>query len=431
MTYSPLNINVYTAAYAGATAGVGIPTGAFIIDPLSNDYGQQISVAVAFAQAVDTAWGAVGANAYDIEAITDASDNLFARGPGCPIQGVIVTQSNWTIVATALVALIRKGDSVATAGGIVLPPINGTGTFQNLSNVIFVDGNTLVPQIDETGNIETPFGLMSDGITAVPSGGSIYVTPLNYSSIGTVVITKNMTIKALGIATFSSITIQPGITAVTLENITCTGTLTVPSSCTLTPKNCIVGNQIVGNDCVIIANNSSVTGNVSCGVIVANNCSFTDTFFVSGSVSVLSDTTWLHPEVFFTGSVGSLSLDGVTYNNWLANSGVIFNGSIRVINSLPRAVVPVPLGTVGNESPDASVVYVDVNVSTTQLNGILQNTPIAANPTVDLAPGATGGAACYVNARVSAFNTVRLTFITGTVSASTPTNFIITQLAAN
>jgi hypothetical protein len=126
MTYSPLNINVYTAAYAGATAGVGIPTGAFIIDPVSNDYAEQISVAVVFAQAVDTAWGAVGANVYDIEAITDAADNLFARGPGCPIEGVIVTQANWTIVATALVALIRKGDSVATAGGIVFPTIGGT-----------------------------------------------------------------------------------------------------------------------------------------------------------------------------------------------------------------------------------------------------------------------------------------------------------------
>jgi hypothetical protein len=121
MTYSPLNINVYTAAYAGAVAGCGIPTGAFITDPTSDDYGSNISVAVAFAQAVDTAWGANAANTYDIEAITDASDNLFARGPGCPIGGVIVTQGNWTIVATALVALIRKGDSVASAGGIVFP----------------------------------------------------------------------------------------------------------------------------------------------------------------------------------------------------------------------------------------------------------------------------------------------------------------------
>jgi hypothetical protein len=125
MTYSPLNINVYTAAYAGAVAGCGIPTGAFITDPTSDDYGSNISVAVAFAQAVDTAWGANAANTYDIEAITDASDNLFARGPGCPIGGVIITQANWTIVATALVALIKKGDSVASAGGITFPSGNG------------------------------------------------------------------------------------------------------------------------------------------------------------------------------------------------------------------------------------------------------------------------------------------------------------------
>lgn len=425
MTYSPLNINVYTAAYAGATAGVGIPTGAFIIDPLSNDYGQQISVAVAFAQAVDTVWGAVGANAYDIEAITDASDNLFARGPGCPIQGVIVTQANWTTVATALVALIRKGDSVATAGGIILPPINGTSTFQNLSNVIFVDGNTLVPQINETGNIEAPFGLMSDGITAVPSGGSIYVTPINYSAQGTVVILKNMTIKALGIATFYAITIQAGVTAVTLENIKCIGTLTAPSGCTVTLNNCVIGNQIVGNNCILFVNNSSVTGNVSCSVVTADNCSFTATFFVSGTLSTITDTSWSYPEVMFTGSTGTLSLDGLTYNNWLANSGVIFNGKILLLNSLLSVSVPVTVPILTN----GEVEYINVDVSTTALAGITTNTPIAANPTEDLAVGGTGGAAYCPAARVSATNTVRLTVV-GPITPAKNTNFVITKLAA-
>jgi len=124
MTYSPLNINVYTAAFAGAVAGTGIPTGAFITDPVSDDYGLPISVATVFAQAVDTAWGANSANTYDIEAITDASDNLFARGAGWPIEGAVITQANWTIVAVALVAMIRKGDSMATAGGITFPPLN-------------------------------------------------------------------------------------------------------------------------------------------------------------------------------------------------------------------------------------------------------------------------------------------------------------------
>jgi hypothetical protein len=123
MTYVPLNLDVYTAAYAGAIAGIGIPNGAFITDPVESDYAPVTVVSAVYAQAVDTAWGAVSANTYDIEAITDASCNLFVRGPGCPIGGAIITQDNWTIVATALVALIREGDATASTGGITFPPI--------------------------------------------------------------------------------------------------------------------------------------------------------------------------------------------------------------------------------------------------------------------------------------------------------------------
>ena len=127
LMYTPLNIDVYTAAFAGAMAGVGVPTGAFIIDPIEADYAPVARVATVYAQAVDTAWGTAGANAYDIECVGIASSNIFARGPGYPIEGDIITQDNWTIVATALVAMIREGDAMATSGGIVFPPFGGGG----------------------------------------------------------------------------------------------------------------------------------------------------------------------------------------------------------------------------------------------------------------------------------------------------------------
>lgn len=128
MAYTPLNINVYTAAFAGAMAGLGVPNGAFIIDPTTADYASVAAVAAVFSQAVDTAWGASRiANAYDLAAITDASDALFSRGPGYPFTGVVLTQANWTTVATALVAMVQQGDTNATAvQGITFPGVQNT-----------------------------------------------------------------------------------------------------------------------------------------------------------------------------------------------------------------------------------------------------------------------------------------------------------------
>ena len=175
MTYSPLNINVYTAAFAGAVAGTGIPTGAFITDPVSDDYALPISVATVFAQAVDTAWGANSANTYDIEAITDAADNLFARGAGWPIEGAVITQANWTIVAVALVAMIRKGDSTATAGGIVFPPLGGTGPSFTITQELWVAA-TWGSDTTGDGSIFNPFQtiLHAQSVITDASASKIY-----------------------------------------------------------------------------------------------------------------------------------------------------------------------------------------------------------------------------------------------------------------
>ena len=172
MTYSPLNINVYTAAFAGAVAGTGIPSGAFITDPVSDDYGLPISVATVFAQAVDTAWGANSANTYDIEAITDAADNLFARGAGWPIEGAVITQDNWTIVAVALVAMIRKGDSTATAGGIVFPPLGGTGPSFTITQELWVAA-TWGSDVTGDGSIFNPFQTISHAQSVITDASSI------------------------------------------------------------------------------------------------------------------------------------------------------------------------------------------------------------------------------------------------------------------
>lgn len=162
MPYVPLNVNVYAAAFAGATAGIGVPTGAFITDPIAADYATTVAVAAVYAQAVDTAWGAGIANAYDIQAITDGSTNIFARGPGHPLVGAVTTQVNWTIVAMALVALVREGDADAIAEGITLPPLSVPGApfpaIANLAALALFDVGT--------------------GLTQLPAGAEVYLLSL-------------------------------------------------------------------------------------------------------------------------------------------------------------------------------------------------------------------------------------------------------------
>ena len=123
MAYVPLNIPIYTAAFAGAMAGLGVPSGAFIIDPATADYATNASVAAVFAQAIDTAWGASqAANAYDTFAISNASTAIFARGPGYPLRTPLTVQTNWTTAATAIVAMVKQGDTYSSnTQNITLP----------------------------------------------------------------------------------------------------------------------------------------------------------------------------------------------------------------------------------------------------------------------------------------------------------------------
>lgn len=126
MPYSPLNINVYTAAFAGAMAGIGVPNGAFIVDPVTGDYSSVAAVSAVFAQAVDTAWGAVVVpNSFDLACISEAASSLFARGAS-PLTGNTLLQANWTIVATALVAMVRQGDTNFGTQNITPPGVSGS-----------------------------------------------------------------------------------------------------------------------------------------------------------------------------------------------------------------------------------------------------------------------------------------------------------------
>jgi hypothetical protein len=202
MAYSPLNINVYAAAFAGAMAGIGVPSGAFIVDSISGDYANAALVAAAFAQAVDTAWGAVTqANSYDLACLTDAASNLFTKGAGYPIQTPVTSQSNWTTAAVALVAMIQQGDANATTPqNITFPGVGisnraygqGGATTAGQATITVIAAMKLIAK--SSGLFKAWCNLVWSGLTAADVGtmtvkvftDNVPGTPLTLANVGSI-----------------------------------------------------------------------------------------------------------------------------------------------------------------------------------------------------------------------------------------------------
>src|SRR3989304_3538996 len=59
---------------------------------------------------------------FNLVAFTKKKKKSFFGGPGYPLTGAVLTQANWTITATALVASVRQGDTNASAIQNITPP---------------------------------------------------------------------------------------------------------------------------------------------------------------------------------------------------------------------------------------------------------------------------------------------------------------------
>ena len=125
MAYTPNNINIFAEAFAGAVAAfsVSAPGG----PTLQASYGQQSNASLAFAIAVDTAWGTQSPNEMDVAAISDASALVLRDRAVFPIQAAFTQSTNWTSISQAIVAAVKSGDVTALAAGIIFPPVGGGG----------------------------------------------------------------------------------------------------------------------------------------------------------------------------------------------------------------------------------------------------------------------------------------------------------------
>jgi len=144
MTYSPINVAVYTAAFSGAIAGMGVS--GWITDQTSSDYEDVTLIAGAFAQAFDQVWNnAAQLNNLELSAITAIVQTDFSgRGPGPFNNPTFQDPNNWTKAAGACAALVLESDIFFTNEGIN-PGIPGNTTasaLQTTTTVVNVSSAT-------------------------------------------------------------------------------------------------------------------------------------------------------------------------------------------------------------------------------------------------------------------------------------------------
>ncbi len=136
MSYAPKNVQIFTAAFAGTLAGMGLSDRIISnSDPAS--YAGLASVAGAFAQAVDTAWTDSRATTLlDIEAIqSNCAAYWQDRSP--IVDATNTNAATHAAAALTILATITASESYYAAQGITPPAIPGgtSGGFPNVTNL--------------------------------------------------------------------------------------------------------------------------------------------------------------------------------------------------------------------------------------------------------------------------------------------------------
>jgi len=184
MAYTPANLQIFTAAFAGALAGMGIsdrvPT-----DTDGTHYAVLAATAGAYAQAVDVAWNATGRKAtqLDLEGCQSLSEEAWIlRAPQGAIQnGTFLLPDTYLSIAQVVVAMMTAGEAYFTTQSIVPPAI------------------PLTP-VDLSIFVVTRYGAKGDGVTDDTNAINAAIAEANvkggivYFPTGQYVITKELTV---------------------------------------------------------------------------------------------------------------------------------------------------------------------------------------------------------------------------------------------
>ena len=227
MTYPPQNKTVYTAAYAGAIAGIAAsqrtPTDELASDPpVVGD----ADIAGAWAQEFDTQWGTVAPSTLDVLSIEECSAAVFI-GNCPPPTSPFLAPSNWTGPVLAVIAIVKSGEAYFASQGVTPDPWPSGGGGSGTTGATGPTGATGATGTGITGATGTgsagptgATGPTGTGITGAtgptgPTGGAaataavIFTTnPTQNSSIQSNRLanqhTSDTTSAAVGLTNFSS-----------------------------------------------------------------------------------------------------------------------------------------------------------------------------------------------------------------------------------
>lgn len=169
MSYSPINVNMYLAAYAGALSGMNasgrVPTNASALT-----YVQFAAIAGAWAQSFDAAWNsAEPANVLQEQLAQRLSGDTWLNRAPQPADFTL-DSATYDSLTASLVAMITASDTYMTSEGIVVPPGGGSGG----GNVVTTDVNYQMLVSDTLVEVDTT---LSDVTVTLPENaveGSVY-----------------------------------------------------------------------------------------------------------------------------------------------------------------------------------------------------------------------------------------------------------------
>jgi hypothetical protein len=291
-----------------------------------------------------------------------------------------------------------------------------------LSNVRYVDKNTIVPLTSQNGSEGAPFSTLVAGIAATPAGGTCRVIGADYTAEGAIAVAANLTIEPAGDDVpiqMLSLTIGAGLTF-NGRQITIPGAsfIAVPGTSTAVLERCTT-NDITG-DGALTLRDCNVLDTVVCATLWAVRSALVVSAAVSGVTAWLNDCYLTAGFTLTFGAPGTLVLGGSTPQVWVTGACVVVNG--RIVNNgmaasyIMSIVVPALLAdTVG---------YLSTTTVGTNLAGMIDtNTAIQVQATTDLAAaGLAAGFLC--NAYADAPDSVRCCF-RGTLVGGAA-NFVVT-----
>jgi hypothetical protein len=169
--YVPNNLYVFCTALAGASAGLLANSTSLSTSSTYDGYLNTLPIAMAYAEAIDTAWASeLNPTVYEKDEIDDLSTLYWSQQN--PIgKPAADDPASYTTLAKAFLAIVQAGDDALAAQNIVSPAIGGGGG-SGYPNAIDIRTFGAISGRDSTVAIQTAVTLAS---SLISTSGAVYV----------------------------------------------------------------------------------------------------------------------------------------------------------------------------------------------------------------------------------------------------------------